>query len=125
MYSIKLDDNSYKNVGKGIKKNILKDVLDFEQYKNALFNEVSLKNNMYMLRSIKHNIYSIKQNKTSLNPYDDKRYICDDGITTLPYGHHSITENKYIEDEKNKEDRAILIKKHENKNKYQSKKKNL
>ena len=41
---------------------------------------------MYTLNSDKHNMYINEVNKVSLNPFDDKRYICDDGITTLPFG---------------------------------------
>ena len=32
----------------------------------------------------------MKENKTSLSDFDDKRYILDDGINTLPYGHKDI-----------------------------------
>jgi hypothetical protein len=41
---------------------------------------------MKTLRSEKHNMYVEEINKLSLNPFDDKRYILEDGITTLPYG---------------------------------------
>ena len=40
--------------------------------------------------STKHNISLVSQNKISLSCYDDKRYILDDGITTLAYGHYKI-----------------------------------
>ena len=45
---------------------------------------------MNMIRSEKHKLYTVTQNKTSLSAYDDKRYILDDGISTLPYGHYSL-----------------------------------
>jgi len=32
--------------------------------------------------------------KTSLSAYDDKRYILDDGITSLAYGHRDIEEEQ-------------------------------
>ena len=32
----------------------------------------------------------MKENKTSLSDFDDKRYILDDGINTSPYGHKDI-----------------------------------
>ena len=34
----------------------------------------------------------MKENKTSLSDFDDKRYILDDGINTLPYGHKDISK---------------------------------
>ena len=40
-----------------------------------------------MLRSQNHNMNLITQYKKALTAYDDKRYILEDGITTLPYGY--------------------------------------
>ena len=37
-----------------------------------------------------HVLYSFITNKISLCSFDDKRYILDDGITTLAHGHKSI-----------------------------------
>ena len=45
---------------------------------------------MKAIRSMKHKVYTIEQNKKSLVPYDDKRFLLNDGITTLPYGHYMI-----------------------------------
>ena len=42
------------------------------------------------MKSINHIMYTYKRNKTSLSCYDDKRYILDDEINTLPYGHKDI-----------------------------------
>ena len=45
---------------------------------------------MNQIRSERHEIYSIKLNKIGLSPYnyDDKRYILNDGMNTLAYGHY-------------------------------------
>ena len=43
---------------------------------------------MNSIRSEKHQLYTIKQNKVSLAPYDDKRYLLEDRVTSLPYGHY-------------------------------------
>jgi hypothetical protein len=45
---------------------------------------------MDMLRSYNHEIYGIHLNKVSLSPLDTKRWIADDGINTLAYGHYKI-----------------------------------
>ncbi|KAG8324464.1 hypothetical protein J6590_091759, partial [Homalodisca vitripennis] len=45
---------------------------------------------MNMIRSFKHDLYSVELKKIVLSPHDDKRYIQDDGIGTLPWGHYSI-----------------------------------
>ena len=36
----------------------------------------------------------MKKNKISLYAFDDKRYILDDGINTLPYGQKDIPRNE-------------------------------
>ena len=39
------------------------------------------------IQSKNHHIYVRKQHKLALNTFDDKRYICSDGITTYPFGY--------------------------------------
>ena len=51
-------------------------------------------NNMKQLRSYKHQVFTINLNKVGLSPYDDKRYISEDGVTTLAHGHYSINTFK-------------------------------
>ena len=46
-----------------------------------------MRHKMNTIRSDHHQISSYQINKTSLSCYDDKRYILDDGITSLAYGH--------------------------------------
>lgn len=41
---------------------------------------------------MKHVLHTMKLNKISLTPFDDKRYLHDDGITSYAYGHHLIKE---------------------------------
>ena len=45
-------------------------------------------NDVRMFKSIGHEIFSVKQNKVSLCNYDNKRYILDNGVDTLPFGHY-------------------------------------
>ena len=41
---------------------------------------------MYTLNSDKHEMYVNEVNKISMSPFDDKRYILDNGIDTQPFG---------------------------------------
>ena len=45
---------------------------------------------MNMIRSKSHIVNTYEVNKIGLSCYDDKRYILDDGISTLAYGHYKI-----------------------------------
>ena len=40
---------------------------------------------MYTMNSENHNMYINEVNKISMTPFDDKRYICENGIDTLPF----------------------------------------
>ena len=46
------------------------------------------------IRSKKHKLVIYTSNKKSICCLDDKRYILDDGINTLPYGHKDIPKSK-------------------------------
>ena len=39
------------------------------------------------VRSRAHKLETVKCCKVALSPYDDKRYVLDDGMATLAYGH--------------------------------------
>ena len=45
---------------------------------------------MKTIRSDCHQISSYEINKISLSPFDDKRYILSDGISSYAYGHLNI-----------------------------------
>jgi hypothetical protein len=40
-----------------------------------------------LFRSRAHKLEMVKCCEVALSPYDDKRYVLDDGMATLAYGH--------------------------------------
>ena len=68
---------------KGVKKNVIKKSLTFEDYKKCLFSEEKVMRNMNIIRSENHDIYSKFINKVALSASDDKRLICENKIDTL------------------------------------------
>ena len=42
------------------------------------------------IKPMNHMLVTYESNKIYLSAFDDKRYILDDGINTLPYGHKDI-----------------------------------
>lgn len=93
MYSVKYFKNGQQidsKKAKGVKKCVVKKKLTHEDFKASLFANQSFYRYSTAIRSHGHKVYSIKQNKKALSSYDDKRYILQDGITSLPYGHFRI-----------------------------------
>lgn len=76
---------------KGVKKNVVENNINIEDYKKCLTDSVKYRHKMKTFRSINHQLFTLEQNKISLSSYDDKRYILEDGISTLPYGHYSLS----------------------------------
>jgi hypothetical protein len=74
---------------KGVSKSVVKNEITFSTYLDVLQNGKSTKNNMTGLRSDLHQIYTTSMRKTSLNPFDNKRYLTD-SINSLAYGHKDI-----------------------------------
>ena len=72
LYSIIRADEKVIKKAKGVKKYVIKKQINFDNYKNALFNKQKYTHSMNMLRSMQHNIYGLKVNKTTISPLDTK-----------------------------------------------------
>jgi hypothetical protein len=90
MYANKILEGRITKRVKGIKKNVVTNKINFENYLNCLFDSEILFTNQTNFRSIKHNIFTIVQRKLALSSLDDKRYIKDDKINTIAWGHYSL-----------------------------------
>ena len=75
---------------KGISKSVNKVVLRHEMYKECLMSVELRTDKVSRIGSELHQIYTYNFSKISLPPFDDKRYVLDDKINTLAYGHYSI-----------------------------------
>ena len=93
MYNFTINNDEYKNRGKGIQKCVLKNDVTRDDYSNCLIKEKSYKHPLNTIRSVKHKLYTIHQMKTSLTCFDNKRFILDDGISSYGYGHYLINKN--------------------------------
>ena len=80
MYSYIKNDGKGGKTAKGIKKNVIKNDLKHEDYKNVLPNDRQLHHKMKTIRCQKHQLGSYEINKISLSCFDDKRYIHNNGI---------------------------------------------
>lgn len=72
--------------------------MQFDNYMdilNAFINHLTVENkqthrNMNFIQSNKHVVHSKTMNKVVLSANDDKRFIMNDGINTLAYGHYKL-----------------------------------
>ena len=83
LYSFKIEEESEVRKCKGIKKNVIKKKLDFDDYVKCLFSGEKKLRSMKIIRSEKHDIYSKEVNKIALSNEDDKRHVLKDKIYTL------------------------------------------
>ena len=83
LYTFKVEDKGETRKAKGVKKNVIKKSLSFEDYKKCLFSEAKIMKEMNIIRSQDHDIYSMTVNKVALSANDNKRIICENKIDTL------------------------------------------
>ena len=82
LYSLKIEESNEVRKCKGIKKNIIKNGIKFEDYVQCLFSAEKQMRNMKIIRSENHDIYSKEINKVALSADDDKRQVLKNKINT-------------------------------------------
>ena len=85
LYSFRIEEHKEVRKCKGIKKNIVKKKLDFDDYVQCLFSGEKEMRKMKIIRSEKHEIYSKEVNKVALSNEDDKRNLLKDSVHTLSF----------------------------------------
>ncbi|KAE9522748.1 hypothetical protein AGLY_016857 [Aphis glycines] len=83
-----LDSEKEIKKSKGVKKNLVENKLCFDDFKNCLLTKKPKYVRQNLFRTKKHDIFTVEQNKKALSVYDDKRFILDNGIDTLAWGHY-------------------------------------
>ena len=79
----------FKCSAKGVNKTTKKE-FTFEDYDKCLSEKKVTHKAMFSIIHKKHDIFINEVLKIGISPFDDKRYICEDGIDTLPYGIESL-----------------------------------
>jgi len=88
MYSVLVPDNPKESKirAKGIKKSYVKKKVRHDPFLAVLKTLKSTPSTIRTFQSKNHVLRTVKINKTCLNAFD-KRYILEDGVGTLAYGH--------------------------------------
>lgn len=89
MYALNIDNKTVAKA-KGVNKCITKR-MTMEDYRSCLFEKKNQYCNMLRFRSIKHTIFTQNINKTCLSHNDTKRYILENNVDTLAWGHYKIS----------------------------------
>ena len=76
-----------KKTAKGVKRAAIKQQLRHVMYRRALLDEKCTSVTMHIIRSRLHQLYSETVHKQALSPYDDKRFVLDDKVSTRAHGH--------------------------------------
>ena len=93
LYSFVMDDGEENKRCKGIKKQVVENSITHEDYKTCLLTGKEQLRKQNIIRSYEHEVYTEEVNKVALSAGDDKRYILEDGIHTLAWGHYKIKDH--------------------------------
>ena len=71
------------NKAKGIKRKVVEQDITHNHYYQCLFNKQIFNTKMRKIESKEHRLSTVEITKTVLQPLDDKRVLCDNGIDSL------------------------------------------
>lgn len=91
MYSVRIDGIDAIKKAKGVKQNVLRKKIHFDNFLECLNAQYNLVETQNTIKSKLHKVYSINQVKSMLDPFDDKRSISEDKINTTAWGHYSLS----------------------------------
>jgi hypothetical protein len=76
---------------KGVQHSIVQTDISFGDYERVLKDGTNLLRTQRLFRSTRLQTHTIEQQKLALSSeIDDKRFTCEDGVSTLPWGHYAV-----------------------------------
>ena len=96
MYSIKRSDGKVKKTVKGISTTAKEKNISHAMYKECIFAEKQMIHKQIKIMQDMHEMYTVEVNKTSLSPFNDKKWIkrVDSDFTSYSFGHYKIEEEE-------------------------------
>jgi hypothetical protein len=92
LYAMRYESGTEIKKSKGTKKSVVKKEIRFEHYLQTLETRQSMQHAQMSFTTNCHRVFTTRTTKTSLSALDTKRYILEDGISTVGYGHYSLGE---------------------------------
>ena len=90
MYCTKIEDQGLIKKAKGVKTNVVKNKINYDDYYKCLFEKEIAVRDQHVIRARLHNIHTETEKKIALSSNDDKRYLIPGSTDTLPWGHYAI-----------------------------------
>ena len=87
LYSILFDDGQNLKRCKGLQNAVLKKFITHNYFKEVLDSDRIIISENRRIESENFELRTVKLKKISHTPFDDKRFICENRIDTLPFGH--------------------------------------
>mgnify|MGYP006335536757 FL=1 len=95
MYSLLVEhDKPSKLTAKGVKRSWVDAKLRHDNFRNVLENRTETYAGCFKFTSSRQSLHTELIHKKCLDVFDDKRYLLDDGITSLSYGHKDIPPSR-------------------------------
>ena len=85
VYSYRTEGEDDIRKAKGVCRATIRKHLQFEDYIDALYNRQTINRDNIILSSDKHQLYMSRISRKALSPFDPKRWIAADGVTTEAY----------------------------------------
>ena len=79
---------------KGVQRSVLKNTITADDYRFALYKNRDVYRVMRNIRSVKHEISTYRTEKKALSSFDDKRFVLQGNVVSLPYGHYRLRQRK-------------------------------
>ena len=91
MYSLASVDKKEKKTAKGVMRAVLKRITHAD-YEAQVTNPKMTQVYGYSLMSVNHEIFTMHKTRRGICSFDNKRWICANGVDTYAYGHKRIRE---------------------------------
>ena len=82
---------------KGIKRSAQRKLFH-QTFRDTFFTGKTMRVYNYNIVSKGHTNITVKQNKLAISPFDLKRFLLFDGISTVPFDHKATEKNAFLED---------------------------
>ena len=82
---------------KGIKRSAQRELFH-QTFRDTFFTVKTIRVYNYNIVSKDHTNMTVKQNKLAISPFDLKRFLFFDGISTVPFDHKAAEKTAFLED---------------------------